>query len=477
MRAAAIHARTAVAGVVAASFLIGSPSAVRAVRSDRSDLLNASVSIEALVRHVSQSVVQVKVTGYRPIESDSMRAAAAVGRGRSIASGVVVSTDGYIVTNAHVVAGAERIEVVLPPMAETEGPATLGSTAPRIVEAKLVGVADELDLAVLSIDVKGLPALPIADYETVRQGELVFAFGSPDGLGNSVSMGMVSAVARQTESDNPLVYVQTDAAINPGNSGGPLVNVKGELIGINTFIRSSSGGSEGLGFALPSTLVGLGYEQLRQYGHLHRAKIGLVTRSVSPLLAAGLGLPPDASLIAEDVLPGSPAADAGLQPGDVIVGIDGQPVQRVTVARLYLSLYSLRGGQQLALSVRRGGAVFPVSVTAAETSHDDEPAKLIDTTDTLIESLGIVGIPVDETFKNDMPELRNPSGVLVVTRVQTPSAPDDILEKGDVIHAVNGTTVSTPSDVRNCVEKAGRRGAVVLQIERRGRLSYVLFEK
>jgi serine protease Do len=249
------------------------------------------------------------------------------------------------------------------------------------------------------------------------------------------------------------------------------------LVGINTFIRSSSGGSEGLGFALPSTLVGLGYEQLRQYGHLHRARIGLVTRSVTPLLASGLGLPPDASLIAEDVLPGSPAAAAGLQPGDVIVGIDGQPVQRVTVARLYRSLYSLQGGQQLALSVRRGGTVLPVTVTAAETSHDDEPAKLIDTTDTLIESLGVVGVPVDDSFKNDMPELRNPSGVLVVTRVQTPSAPEDILEKGDVIHAVNGTVVSTPANIRECVEKAGRRGAVVLQIERRGHLSYVPFEK
>jgi serine protease Do len=477
MRAAAFHARAAVVGVLAAFFLAGSPSAARAERSDRTDLLNASGSIEALVRHVSQSVVQVKVTGYRPVETDTMRASAAVGRGRSIASGVVVAADGYIVTNAHVVAGAERIEVVLPPAAESEGPATLGGAAPRIVEARLVGVADELDLALLSIDVHGLPALPIADYESVRQGELVFAFGSPDGLGNSVSMGMVSAVARQTEPDNPLVYVQTDAAINPGNSGGPLVNVKGELVGINTFIRSSSGGSEGLGFALPSTLVGLGYEQLRQYGHLHRARIGLVTRSVTPLLASGLGLPRDASLIAEDVLPGSPAAAAGLQPGDVIVGLGGQPVQRVTVARLYLSLYSLQDGQPLALSVRRGGTVFPVSVVAAETSSDDEPAKLIDTTDTLIESLGVVGIPVDESFKNDMPELRSPSGVLVVTRVQTPSAPEDILEKGDVIHAVNGTVVSTPANIRECVEKAGRRGAVVLQIERRGHLSYVPFEK
>src|SRR4051812_23410893 len=264
--------------------LAATSSPARAAGTDRAGLLNVSASVETLVRQVSQSVVQIKVTGYRPIGSDTMRASAAVGRGRSLASGVVVSADGYVITNAHVVAGAERIDVVLPPGAEGDGPATLGAAAPRVVSARLVGVADDLDLALLAIDVHGLPALPLADYEAVRQGELVLALGNPDGLGNSVSMGMVSAVARQTEPDDPLVYVQTDAAINPGNSGGPLVNLKGELVGINTFIRSSSGGSEGLGFALPSTLVGLAYAQLREFGHMRRGRIGLVTRSVSPLL-------------------------------------------------------------------------------------------------------------------------------------------------------------------------------------------------
>jgi serine protease Do len=468
-------------GVLAACLIVGWAPAASAQRLDRTDpLLNASASIETLVRRVSHSVVQIKVTGYRPISSDTIQTAAAVGRGQSIASGVVVASDGYILTNAHVVAGAERIEVVLPALDDDDGPARLGGAAPRIVEARLVGVAGDLDLALLSIAVSGLPALAIADYESVRQGELVFAFGSPDGLGNSVSMGMVSAVARQTEPDNPLVYIQTDAAINPGNSGGPLVNVKGELIGINTFIRSASGGSEGLGFALPSTLVALAYAQLREYGHLHRARIGLVTQTVTPLLATGLGLPPDASLVAEDVLPGSPAALAGLQPGDVIVAINGQPVQRVTVARLYLSLYTLRGGQELGLSVLRGSEVVKVTVTAVETPHDGERPTLIDTTDTLIESLGIVGLAVDESLRSDLPELRAPSGVLVAARVQTPKAPDgllDNLEKGDVIHAVNGKTVATPMELRDAIAKVEKRGAIVLQVERNGRLSYVAFEQ
>jgi len=468
-----------VAGGLLAGFLIlGWAAAASAQRLDRTDpLLNASASIETLVRHVSHSVVQIKVTGYRPISSDTIQTAAAVGRGRSIASGVVVASDGYILTNAHVVAGAERIQVVLPPLEDDDGPARLGGAAPRVVEARLVGVADDLDLALLSIPVSGLPALAIADYESVRQGELVFAFGSPDGLGNSVSMGMVSAVARQTEPDNPLVYIQTDAAINPGNSGGPLVDVKGELIGINTFIRSASGGSEGLGFALPSTLVSLAYAQLREYGHLHRARIGLITQTVTPLLATGLGISPDSSLIAEDVLPGSPAALAGLQPGDVIVAVNGQPVQQVTVARMYLALYTMRGGQQLALSVLRGSEVVKVVVVAVETPHDGERPALIDTTDTLIESLGIVGLALDDNLRSDLPDLRAPSGVLVAARVQTSKAPDGLLDKGDVIHAVNGKTVTTPAELRDAVAKVERRGAIVLQVERDGRLSYVAFEQ
>src|SRR6202040_2077566 len=154
-------------------------------------------------------------------------------------------------------------------------------------------------------------------YDAVHQGELVFAFGSPEGLRNSVTMGIVSSTARQPDPDNPMVYVQTDAPTTHGNSGGPLVNVKGELVGINTFILSDSGGSQGLGFAIPSALVQMAYPKLRKYGHLHRGEIGILMQTITPTLATGLGLSQTWGALVSDVQPETPAAVAGLRVQDV----------------------------------------------------------------------------------------------------------------------------------------------------------------
>jgi serine protease Do len=462
--------------ILASSFLLliaSSAGADPAKSADRSDpLRQASGSIEALVRRVARSVVQVIVTGYRPVGTDPDRTDVAIGRTRTLGSGAVVGQDGYILTNAHVVAGAERIDVLLP--GGEEGPAMFGSPAPRGVEARLIGVAPDLDLALLKVDVGDLPALPLGDYESVRQGELVFAFGSPDGLRNSVTMGMVSAVSRQTEPDSPLVYIQTDAAINPGNSGGPLVNVDGELLGINTFIRSASGGSEGLGFALPSPLVAVAMTQLRDFGHLHRAAIGLAVQTVTPALAAGLRLRADARLIVSDVGPGSPAEQAGLRAGDIISAIDGKPIEALTLARFYLQLYTLQGGQQIRFGGRRGDASFAASVTAVEVPHVCQRATLVDAGPLLVEPLGILAVPINA---ENAAGLRVPTGVAVAVRVDGRRAPEGLLATGDVIHAVNGIPVSTPEALRSAVEQIEPRGAVVLQIERDGQLTYVAFER
>jgi serine protease Do len=435
-------------------------------------LRQASGSIEALVGRVAQSVVQVIVTGYRPVTFDPSRTDVALGRGRTLGSGVVIDSQGLILTNAHVVAGAERIDVLLP--AADRGPAKLGGVAPRTVEARLVGVDGELDLALLSIGVTDLPALPLADYEKVRQGELVFAFGSPDGLRNSVTMGMVSAVARQTEPDSPIVYIQTDAAINPGNSGGPLVNVDGELVGINTFIRSASGGSEGLGFALPSALISLALPHLRDFGHRHRAVIGLAVQTITPLIASGLSLAADDGLIISDVAPGSPAAEAGLRPGDIIEKIDGTKVGGLTMARFYFRLYSLRTGQTIRFKVQRADGPFTVDVAAVDVPHVCERMTLVDASRSLVESLGILGTPVDA---GTAAQLRVPSGVVVAVRVDRPHVPDGVLSQGDIIHAVNGQAVSTPEALRSAVDRVEPRGAIVLQVERDGQLTYVAFER
>jgi len=212
-------------------------------------------SIEDLVQRVSPSVVQILVTGYGTNQDiDRGQTSAVIGRRRAIGSGVIVDPEGYIVTNAHVVNGAQNIEVIVPPRLASA--ATLDadqSTQGKSYQALIVGVAPEIDLGVIKIEAHDLPALSVrGPIAPARQGELVFAFGSPEGLRNTVTMGVVSAVARQPDPDSPLVYVQTDTPINPGNSGGPLVDADGELIGINTFIFSTSGGNQGLGFAIPA---------------------------------------------------------------------------------------------------------------------------------------------------------------------------------------------------------------------------------
>ena len=196
-------------------------------------------------------------------------------------------------TNAHVVANAQRVQVLLPPASDDGSIATALSTKVNIVAARIVGISTELDLALLKVDKPKLPALTLASYSSVRQGETVFAFGSPSGLRNTLTHGLISAVARQTDPDSPLIYLQTDAPINPGNSGGPLVNIRGEVVGINTFILSPSGGSDGLGFAIPSATVRTAFRQFKQYGQLRRQEVGMSLQTITPEMAGGLGLPRD----------------------------------------------------------------------------------------------------------------------------------------------------------------------------------------
>ncbi len=212
-------------------------------------------AIEQLTARISPAVVQIMVTGYGTLEENNRSQTALITREHAIGSGVIVDADGYIMTNAHVVEGAQRIHVALP-MPSVEFPDRLAPVGKqRVVEARLVGLHKETDLALLKIDQTGLPTLSLGSHRPVHQGELVFALGSPEGLENSVTMGVVSSVARQADPSRPMVYIQTDAPINPGNSGGPLVDSEGYVVGINTFILSAAGGSEGLGFAIPARIV------------------------------------------------------------------------------------------------------------------------------------------------------------------------------------------------------------------------------
>src|SRR5437016_7644975 len=215
-------------------------------------LRELDTSIEKVVTKVSPAVVQIAVTGYGPAEDHGHTDTAKIVRQRAIGTGDSIDPDGYIITNAHVVEGAQRIRVILPPPPADSSLDTQPIHAGQILDAKLLGTHKQVDLALLKIDAAHLPSMHLRTDIRVRQGELVLAIGSPEGLRDSVTMGVVSSVARQPDPDNPMVYIQTDAALNPGNSGGPLVDVDGNVVGVNTLIFSQGGGSEGLGFAIPA---------------------------------------------------------------------------------------------------------------------------------------------------------------------------------------------------------------------------------
>ena len=226
-------------------------------------LVQLNGALENLAARVSPAVVQILVTGYGPLREEDRSQTAFIVRQHAVGSGVIVDSSGYIMTNAHVVEGAQRIRVALPlPMGDSSGQVPIGKR--RILEARLVGQHKETDLALLKIDETDLPTLQLGSQQRPRVGQLVFAIGSPEGLQNSVTMGVVSALARQPDPSKPITYLQTDAPINPGNSGGPLVDMNGAVLGINTFILSQGGGSEGLGFAIPARIVDFVYRSLRK---------------------------------------------------------------------------------------------------------------------------------------------------------------------------------------------------------------------
>ena len=431
-------------------------------------------SIEALVQRVSPSVVQIIVTGYGSTEeSDRGQTSVIIGRQRAIGSGLIVDAAGYIVTNAHVLNGAEKIDVVVP---TTVDAASDGSEAiqGKTYEARMVGITREIDLAVIKIEAHGLPSLPIPKPNLPRQGEMVFAFGSPEGLRNTVTMGVVSAVARQPDPDSPLVYVQTDTPINPGNSGGPLVNADGELVGINTFIFSTSGGNQGIGFAIPAGVVAFAYPQLLKYGHIHRPEIGALVQTITPELAAGLRLQRDFGIIVSDVSPGGPADSAGLRIQDIILSVDGTPTGSLPM--FSHSLYMHASGESVRLQILRGSDQLQLQVPLVDRPHKtDSLADRVDPEKNLVRRLGILGVELDLDLAKSLPELRIPTGVIVAAKTLSEGTGEIPIQTGDVIHALNGTPITTMAGLRDALAKLTPGGAVALLVERYGQLIYVSF--
>jgi len=453
-----------------AALLIAAP--VKPAESqDRPSLQQLSESVESIVKRVSPSVVQIVVTGLNEIDDHGRNDSdLVVERRRSVASGVIVESNGYVVTNAHALKGAQRVEVILPLQhgVDHHGDSHAESRADTL-EARVAGMAPEMDLALLKVDAEGLPALAFADYDNLRQGQLVFAFGSPEGLRNSVTMGVVSAVARQTDVDDPIPYIQTDAPINPGNSGGPLVNIAGDVVGINTFIVSESGGSEGLGFAIPSAIVDAVYQQLRDYGHLRRGTMGIHFQTITRELAVGLRLACDRGVIVGDVLPGSSAEAAGVKVSDIVASVNGRPVE--DLFQLMLDSFGYREGNTLTLTVVRadGDVVLRVPVTEND-ANARQGLQHVDPDDGLVRRLGVFGVTIEGDGATQ--DLRIPYGVLVAARLGRRGL-DVPLAAGDVIHTVNGVSVRNVRDLRTLIAGVSARSPVVLQVERHAGLSFV----
>ena len=430
-------------------------------------------SVDAVIKKVSPSVVQILVTGYGPIESsERSNTAVVIGRQRAIGSGFVIDPAGYIITNAHVVAGAQRVQIVVPDGPSDGSLQAILSSRSNIVPARVVGVAREIDLALLKVDNVKLSALSLALYRNIRQGEVVLAFGSPEGLRNTVTLGVVSSVARQIDPDSPMVYIQTDAPINPGNSGGPLVNADGEVIGINTFILSQSGGNEGLGFAIPSSVVNVAYQQIRKFGHIHRTQIGIGIQTISPVMAAAMNLPRSYGVIISDVLPDSPAVSAGIRVGDILLTVDGRVAD--SVPYVSFRLMSVDAGAKVHLEVLRGGEKLAFDVPVIEPPHEmDQIASLADPEKNLVRPLGIIGVEIDKKIAAMTEDLRDPFGIIVVAR--SSEGADIPLTAGDVIRTLNGQPMTTLERLRAALKSLQPGAPVVLQIQREQRLLFVAF--
>ncbi len=430
-------------------------------------LSELSDSLQQLSSRISPSVAQVTATGYG-LESNSQGTGGTnmLFRQRSTGSGVIVSGDGDIMTNAHVIASARTIRVKINGMSRGQS---------SVFEAKLIGMDRLLDLALLKIEATGLKDLPFGSSQDLKQGELVLAFGSPIGMDDSVSMGIVSAPVRQLSDDDPRIFIQTDAPINPGNSGGPLVDAAGRLVGINTFILSQSGGSEGLGFAIPSNVVRYVYASLKKDGHVHRGQIGIFARTITATLASAFNIEPDNGVIAEDVLPGGPADKAGLQVGDVVLSLGGRPLRNVR--DLSLELYQYRIGDAVQLRVARGQRVFEATVAVTESRGDPERfADMVTPENNLISKLGVLGLTIDDKIRQVLSDLRLADGVLVAAQTGAPSYFGDRPREGDVIHAVNGHPITSVETLRSDLDRLKSEEPLVLQVERDGSLMLLVLE-
>ncbi len=388
----------------------------------------------------------------------------------SLGSGVIVSSEGHVITNNHVVDQVDEIEVQM-----SDG---------RTKKARLVGADAQVDLAVLKVDEPGVKPLMFGDSDAVQPGDFVLAVGNPFGFEETVTDGIISSKGRPNRVDGFGDFLQTNAAINPGNSGGPLINLRGEIVGINTAIISRSGGSQGIGFAIPSNSVRTALESLLQQGRIIRGYLGIQTRT----LQQGETDRETDGVVVEDVIPGSPAADAQLQRGDVIRKFNGHEVKSFPALRSLVSQVELN--KKIELEVVRNGKPLTVATEIREQPIDYQTARVApprqpgqqqpgpqtpqgpDDED-LQDAAPLAGVEVGELTPDLARRLDVPPGVRGVVVTNTDDASGE-LRKGDVIEEVNQQPVTSVADYRKVVDGLDPNGTHVLSVCRHRTRSFVV---
>jgi serine protease DegQ len=415
--------------------------------------------VAAMLEAVTPSVVNISVTGtatlpQNPLYNDpyfrrffDLPEQPQTRPTLSVGSGVIIdSAKGYVLTNHHVVADSESIEITLHDK--------------RRLQAKLIGSDAGTDIALLQVEASGLKAIPQSDSATLKVGDFVAAIGNPFGLGQTVTTGIVSALGRSgINTEGYEDFIQTDASINPGNSGGALVDFDGRLVGINSAIISPGGGNVGIGFAVPINMAKSIVEQLIEFGEVRRGLLGVNIQDFTPDVAEALKMDLDGGAVVSRVEPGSAADEAGIQPGDVIVGVNGSEI--VSASDLRNTIGLVRAGSEVEIELLRGDRRMTVN---AELGNNNQPAATA--------GRAASSDVLDGAELGSVPRNSPASGVLVVNVEQGSRAWNNGLRSNDIITAVNRTEVGSPDELEELLEAS--RGTLALSILREGQTLFMI---
>jgi serine protease Do len=377
---------------------------------------------------------------------------------KSLGSGFIVDSNGYIVTNNHVVKDATKIKVKL-----QDG---------RLLDGTVAGTDPQTDLAVIKVNASDLPTLRLANSDQVKVGEWVLAFGSPFGLEQTMTAGIISAKGRVIGAGNYDNFLQTDAAINPGNSGGPLVNVRGEVVGINNMILSDSGGFQGVGLAIPSSMADNVYHQLVKTGKVTRGWLGVNIQNMTPELAKSFNLKKEEGVLIAQVEPNSPASKAGLRSGDIVLEYNGKEIKNPE--DLSIAVADTKVGSSAKLKVMRDGKTLnldaSVGTRPAEQAEASKPGENSEHA-----KLGVTVENVDADVARQL-KLSSASGV-VVTDVQPGSPAEEAnVQTGDVIREINHKPVKNAADLQAEIRNLKKGSTVLLTVMRQGQTRFLAFD-